>query len=142
MKTAVCRNFNTHNSHWLEQTTTVWNNLNEGTVNIEAKEHFKEHFFNTFPAQKCHILPLNLIHHHYNVGSVQIKAIDIIGILLARARKSGLKQNVCHVQCFMSGLLSAIVIFMTWQTPVLKCPKSGCFSSNFGYTSEFKAEEH
>ena len=43
------------------------------------------------------------------------EAIDIVIIvnLLFLARTLGLKQNACGVQSSMSGLLSAIVIFMT-----------------------------
>ena len=33
---------------------------------------------------------------------------------------SGIKRNVCCVKSSMSGLLSAIVVFMTWQAPLLK----------------------
>ena len=33
---------------------------------------------------------------------------------------SGLKPNVCCIKSSMSGLLSAIVAFMTWQAPLLK----------------------
>ena len=49
----------------------------------------------------------------------QSKATDIIviRILLARARMSGLHKNVKGP---LSGSLSALVHFMTWQTPFLK----------------------
>ena len=43
---------------------------------------------------------------------------------VAVARISGLKQNVCCVKSPVAGSLSAIVIFLTWQTSLLKSPKS------------------
>ena len=45
--------------------------------------------------------------------------IVIIGISLALARTLRLKQNVFHVKSLMSGLLPAVVIFMTWQASSL-----------------------
>ena len=40
-------------------------------------------------------------------------------------------KNEMLVKSHRSGLLSAMAIFMTWQTPLLKCPKSKCrYQSN------------
>ena len=55
----------------------------------------------------------------------------IIGSLFALAWTSGVKQNVCCVKNPMSGLLSARVIFMTWQTPPLKYLKLECSCSRW-----------
>ena len=49
--------------------------------------------------------------------------MSLLGILLALARTSGLRQNVCHIKNPMSWLLSATEIFMIWQHFSTKIPK-------------------
>ena len=63
----------------------------------------------------------------------QATNIVITGILLDLDRISGLKQNVCCVKIAMSQLLSTVVIFMTWQTPLAKSQKSESSCRNRGY---------
>ena len=51
---------------------------------------------------------------------LQSESVDIIVIIcnmLALARSFGRRRNVCCVKSPVSGLLSAVVNFMTWQTP-------------------------
>ena len=55
--------------------------------------------------------------------------IAIIGIVKVPDRMSGLKQNVTSP---LSGILSAIVIFMTWQTPWLRPMKLKCSYQSHG----------
>ena len=66
-----------------------------------------------------------LLHHDFDQfsGECPMNIVNI-GILLHSARMLGLKQNVCCITGCMSGLLSAIVIFMIWQTPWFWSPWS------------------
>ena len=58
------------------------------------------------------------------------KASDtvIIAVLLALAGTSWLEQNARCVNSPMAWLVSAVVLFMTWHSPLLKSPKSECSS--------------
>ena len=64
--------------------------------------------------------------YHYSAPIRDYTDLVIICILLALTRTLGLiQQNLycVYLEC-MSGLLSTIIIFMTWQTPSPKYPKS------------------
>ena len=58
------------------------------------------------------------------------EAVNIIitGILiihrLSLDRMPGLKQNACYIKTSMSGLLSAVVVFVAWQTPIVEVSKA------------------